>query len=54
MGGHIVVLNQFDSILERFCDESIIEKAQAVLRQDEQSEEAFLGAQGVLLLCGLL
>jgi hypothetical protein len=48
------MLNQFDSFLDRFCDETVLEKAQAVLRQDEQSEEAFLGAQGVLLLCGLL
>jgi hypothetical protein len=44
----------FDNILDRFCDEDILEKAQAVLRQDEQSEEAFLGAQGVLFLRGLI
>jgi hypothetical protein len=48
------VLNHFERLFNGFCDNEVIEEAQAVLCQDEQSEEAFLGAQGILLLAGLL
>ena len=41
-------------LLERYCHEDIVKQAREVLQQDEQSEEAFLGAQGVLMLCGLI
>jgi hypothetical protein len=39
---------------DRFCDDDVIRQAWDVLHRDEQTEEAFLGAQGVLMLCGLL
>lgn len=41
-------------LAERFCDDDVIRQAWEVLQRDEQTEEAFLGAQGVLMLCGLL
>jgi hypothetical protein len=40
--------------LEHFCKPEMIVSAQAMLCEQEMSEEAFLGAQCVLLLNGLL
>lgn len=43
-----------DLLRERYGSEDVLMKARAVLQSDEQSEEAFLGAQGILLLHGLI
>jgi predicted kinase len=43
-----------DILRERYCSEDVLRKAKEVLQKDEQSEEAFLGAQGILLLHGLI
>jgi aerobic-type carbon monoxide dehydrogenase small subunit (CoxS/CutS family) len=43
-----------DVLQAKYCQDDVIHQAKEVLQRDEQSEEAFLGAQGVLLLCGLL
>jgi hypothetical protein len=43
-----------DILNDRFGNSKALLKAKAVLESDEQSEEAFLGAQAVLLLQGLI
>lgn len=43
-----------DILKEKYCSEDALNKAEQLLRADDQSEEAFLGAQGVLLLQGLI
>ena len=43
-----------DILRERYSNEDALRKANEVLQKGEQSEEAFLGAQGVLLLNGLI
>ena len=43
-----------DILRDRYCSEELLKQARELLLQDEQSEEAFLGAQGVLLLHGLI
>lgn len=47
-------LRKQDIVLERYCQDDYVHQAREMLMRDEQSEEGFLGAQGVLLLCGLL
>jgi hypothetical protein len=42
------------STLEHFCKPEMVLSAQAMLSEQNVSEEAFLGAQCVLLLNGLL
>ena len=39
---------------EKYCRDEVVEKALAMLSREDQSEEGFLGAQGVLMLCGLI
>lgn len=43
-----------DILNELYGDDCTLQRAHAVLHRDDQSEEAFLGAQGVLLLHGLI
>ena len=43
-----------DVLQERFGSEEALHQAQRLLQQDEQSEDAFLGAQAVLLLQGMI
>lgn len=43
-----------DILSEKYCSEDSLKRAKEVLHKDDQSEEAFLGAQGVLLLHGLI
>lgn len=47
-------MNKRDILREKYCSEDALKNACEVLQRDEQSEEAFLGAQGVLLLHGLI
>jgi hypothetical protein len=49
-----VWVKQRDTLRERYCSEELLNQARELLQKDEQSEEAFLGAQGVLLLHGLI
>ena len=49
------MVNKTSDILNlKFLNEESLENAKALLNKDEQSEEAFLGAQAVLMLHGLL
>jgi hypothetical protein len=43
-----------DILREKYGNEDSLKLARDVLQKEEQSEEAFLGAQGILLLHGLL
>lgn len=43
-----------DFLYDRYCREDLIRQACEVLQRDDQTEEEFLGAQGVLMLCGSL
>lgn len=43
-----------DVLREKYCSEDALSQAKELLQKDEQTEEAFLGAQGILLLHGLL
>jgi hypothetical protein len=43
-----------DTVMNRFCDAHYVDLARTILSRDDQSEEAFLGAQAILLLNGLL
>jgi len=43
-----------DVLHEKYCSEEALNQAKELLQRDEQSEEAFLGAQGVLMLQGML
>ncbi len=43
-----------DLLQERYGSEETLKQAQRLLQQDEQSEDAFLGAQAVLFLQGVL
>lgn len=47
-------LKKRDILSEKYCSEDALQHAKEVLQRDEQSEEAFLGAQGILLLNGLI
>ncbi len=50
-------MTQFDHadiLTEKFNNNRMLTVAKEVLAEGEQSEEAFLGAQGILLLNGLL
>ncbi len=50
-------MSQFDHadvLSEKFTNNRMLSIAKEVLSDNEQSEEAFLGAQGNLLLNGLL
>jgi hypothetical protein len=54
----IIVMAQWekrrDILRERYCNDDVIHQALDVLQREEQSEEAFLGAQVIMLLCGFL
>jgi hypothetical protein len=41
-------------VFDIYQSPKLVMAAEAILDQDDQSEEAFLGAQGVLLLNGLI
>ncbi|MGE0201073.1 MAG: hypothetical protein AB7P76_08905 [Candidatus Melainabacteria bacterium] len=43
-----------DVLRQRYGSEKALNEARKVLERDEQSEEAFLGAQAVLLLNGII
>jgi hypothetical protein len=43
-----------DILRERYSSDDALRKAKELLQKDEQTEEAFLGAQGILLLHGLI
>lgn len=43
-----------DVLAEKFCNDEILQVAKLLLGKPDQSEEEFLGAQGVLLINGLL
>ncbi len=43
-----------DLLREKYGSDEALQKATELLRQDEQSEEGFLGAQAVLMMQGLL
>lgn len=43
-----------DVLREKYCSEDALKQAKELLQKDEQTEEAFLGAQGILILHGLL
>lgn len=43
-----------DMLREKYCSEDSLQQARELLQKDEQTEEAFLGAQAVLLLQGFL
>jgi hypothetical protein len=43
-----------DILRDKYCSEDALKRAKELLQKDEQTEEAFLGAQGVLLLHGLI
>lgn len=43
-----------DVLKEKYGSEDALQKARQLLQLDEQSEDAFLGAQAVLMLQGLL
>lgn len=43
-----------DLLREKYGSEEALNKAKELLQRDEQTEEAFLGAQGVLLLQGII
>ena len=48
-------LNHDDILTEKYIDnENLISLAHGILSQDDQIEDEFLGAQGILLLNGLL
>ncbi len=50
-------MSQFDHadiLTEKFSNDRMLTVARETLSSGEQSEEAFLGAQGILLLNGLL
>ena len=43
-----------DLLREKYSNEDVLKQAKELLQKDEQSEEAFLGAQGILMLHGLI
>ena len=43
-----------DVLKDKYRSEEALNKARKLLQADDQTEEQFLGAQGVLLLNGLL
>lgn len=43
-----------DTLREKYGSEEALKQARELLLKDEQSEEAFLGAQAVLMMQGLL
>lgn len=43
-----------DILAKRYVKPNLLNTAQELLREDELTEEAFLGAQGVLLINGML
>jgi len=43
-----------DALQEKFGSEEALQQARRLLQLDDQSEDAFLGAQAVLLLQGLI
>lgn len=43
-----------DILNDKYRSEDALNKAKKLLQADDQTEEAFLGAQGVLLLHGLI
>lgn len=43
-----------DILSDRFCNPNALSKAREILKDENISEEAFLGAQGVLMINGLL
>ncbi|MBY0449389.1 MAG: hypothetical protein K2X01_02025 [Cyanobacteria bacterium] len=45
---------QFDVLSDRFQKPAVLEEAKKLLSEADQSEEAFLGAQAVMLLHGLI
>lgn len=45
---------QQDILREKYCNNDVLKRAVEVLHSDDQTEEAFLGAQGILLLHGLI
>lgn len=50
--GHM--MRKRDILQDKFGSTFALEKARKLLEADEQTEEAFLGAQAVLLLQGLI
>ena len=52
--GQSSVLKRKENVLSKYRRPEMLKLAQDLLNAQEQSEEAFLGAQGVLLLNGLL
>ena len=49
-----MLLNKRDILKEKFGNQKAIEKARKMLEEEDQSEEQFLGAQGILILHGLI
>lgn len=43
-----------DDVLDRYLNHRMLDLAQEILKQQDQDEDRFLGAQGVLLLHGLI
>jgi hypothetical protein len=41
-------------ILREYCSDELLKQARELLQKEDQSEEAFLGAQGVFMLHGLI
>lgn len=46
--------DKLDLLSEKYVNEKMLTVAQDLLSEEDQTEEAFLGAQGVLLLAGLI
>lgn len=49
-----MLLNKRDILKEKFGNQQALEKARKMLEHDDQTEEQFLGAQGILILHGLI
>jgi hypothetical protein len=49
-----MLLKKRDILKERFGNQQALEKARKMLEKEDQSEEQFLGAQGILILHGLI
>lgn len=47
-------VKQRDILRDKYGSDELLTQARELLQKEDQSEEAFLGAQGVLLLHGLI
>lgn len=54
MGNQYNTNTNHDVLTEKFCNDEILQVAKLLLGRPDQTEEEFLGAQGVLLINGLL